>query len=72
MYGRDVVSAFVSERTKVRVKALEGGSMSIRSLCLFYFSFGLTSRTRRAERRSYERDFVWVNCSYKVRGKALE
>ena len=37
MYGRDVVSVSVCERTKVRGKALEVGSMSIRSLCLFYF-----------------------------------
>ena len=72
MYGRDVVSVSVSKRTKVRGKALEVGSMSIRSLCLFYFSFGVIARTRRAGRRSCRRDFVWVNCSYKVRVMALE
>ena len=72
MYGRNVVSVSVSKRTKVRVKALEGGSMSIRSLCLFFFSFGSIARIRRAGKRSHERDFVWVNCSYKVRVKALE
>ena len=49
MYGRNVVSVSVSKRTKVRVKALEGGSMSIRSLCLFYFSFGLIARTSARE-----------------------
>ena len=69
MYGRDVVSVSVFERTKVRGKALEGGSMSIRSLCLFFLSFGLIARTRRAGRRSCRRDFVWVNCSYRVCGR---
>ena len=72
MYGRDVVSASVGERTKVRGKALEGGSMSIRSLCLFFFSFGLIARTRRAGGRSCRRDFDRVSYSYKVRVRALE
>ena len=32
MYGRDVVSVSVVERTKVRVKALEGGGFDVNSL----------------------------------------
>ena len=38
MYGRDVVSAFVSERTRVRWKALEGG-FDVNSFSLFIFLF---------------------------------
>ena len=72
MYGRDVVSVSVCERTKVRGKALEGG-FEVNSFSLFIlFSFGLIARTRRVGMRSSKRDFFWVNCVNKVRVKALE
>ena len=38
MYGRDVVSVSVIERTKVRVKALEGG-VRCQFVLYVYFSF---------------------------------
>ena len=71
MYGRDVVAWSTCGPYKVRGKALEWGSMSIRSLCLFYFSFGLIARTRCAGRRSSKGGVFWVIRSYEVRGKAL-
>ena len=53
MYGRDVVSVSVSERTKVRGKALEGG-FDVNSFSLFIFLFFRVDRSYKARGRALE------------------
>ena len=69
MYGRDVVALSTCEPYKVRGKALEWGSMSIRSLCLFLFIS--VSCLEHGAQGGHAMTNKMVN-SILVRGKALD